>query len=279
MRKRVISAIVALILLAAILSFGNIALGVGVLAMSLIGLHELYNALGHAGYKPVRIIGYLACVPVFFISLAGEYKWLDNYIDLFKSINYASFGIYLIILILFSLMIFMRDRYNLNDISLTLFGIIYVPFLFAFIPLTRNLEHGMFFIGVIFITWATDIFAYFVGVFMGRNKLLPAISPKKTVEGAIGGVIGCVLVTVLYGIAVSRYINNIPIYHYVIIGILNGIISQIGDWAASAIKRYVDIKDYGRVMPGHGGVLDRFDSILFTAPVVYFYISFIITGS
>ena len=277
MKKRIISALIGLVLLVVVVQFGNIALGIGILALSVIGLHELYSAVGRAGFKPIRIIGYVSCAPVFFISLNGEYKRVNTYIDLFKSINYVSFGIFLVIILLFSLIIFLHDKYNLIDIALTIFGILYVPFLFSFIVLTRNLENGILYIWLIFIgAFATDSSAYFIGVFLGRHKLLPAISPKKTVEGAIGGIVGCVVFTVLYGAFVNMYANGIPLYHFALIGILNGILSQIGDWAASAVKRYVNIKDYGRLMPGHGGVLDRFDSILFTAPVVYFYLSFLV---
>ncbi|MCX7843544.1 MAG: phosphatidate cytidylyltransferase [Clostridia bacterium] len=277
MRKRIVSALIGLVLLISILSFGNIALGLGTLALALIGIHELYNAVENAGYKPIRIIGYIYCIPVFFLSLNQEYQRINSYLDLFRSLNYFSFGIFVTIVVLFSIMIFLHDKYNLSDISLTVFGILYVPFLLAFMVLTRNLSNGIYYIWLIFIgAWATDTFAYFTGMFFGRNKLLPAISPKKTVEGSLGGVAGCIAVTVLYGVFVNLYIHqSISLYHYAIIGILNGIISQIGDWAASAIKRYVGIKDYGRVMPGHGGVLDRFDSILFIAPVVYYYLTFI----
>ncbi len=277
LKTRIVSAVIGLILLVALISFGNVALGVGILVLSVMGINELYNAVNKAGYKPIRILGYISCVPILFISFNGEFNRMNSYLDLFKSISYVSIGIYGIILILFSLMIFMHDRYNLNDISLTVFGILYIPFLFSFVVLTRNLEDGLLFIWLIFIgAFATDTFAYFTGLLFGRHKLLPAISPKKTVEGAIGGVLGCILITFLYGLFVIRYVDNMPIHHFVIIGVLNGIISQIGDWAASSIKRYVNVKDYGKIMPGHGGVLDRFDSILFIAPVVYFYISFIV---
>lgn len=275
MKTRIISAVIGAIILITILRLGSIALGIGLLMLAIAGINEFYNAVGHAGYKPIRIIGYLACLPVFLISFSEEYR-ITSYVDLFKSINYFSFGLFVMIIILFSLIVFLHDRYSLNDIALTFFGILYVPFLLSFIVLTRSLEHGVLFIWIIFLAWSTDTFAYFSGVFMGKHKLLPAISPKKTIEGSIGGVIGCVAATVLYGVFIRTQISDIPLYHFIVIGLLNGIISQIGDLGASAIKRFVNIKDYGRIMPGHGGVLDRFDSILFVAPVVYFYLSFIV---
>jgi len=270
---------VGLLILAAVVwsdwFFSGISIGVAIFLLALIGMHEFYSAISNIGYKPVRTIGYAACLPILMIALGGTIKKVDKYVDLFKSINYFSFGIFVTLVVLFSFIIFLHDRYNINDIAVTVFGALYVSFLFSFLVLTRNLENGFYYIWLIFIgAWVTDTFAYFSGVFFGRTKFLPAISPKKTVEGSIGGIAGCVVITVIYGLFLNSYIRNVPVFHYVIIGLLSGILSQIGDWAASAVKRYVKIKDYGKLMPGHGGVLDRFDSILFIAPVVYFYISF-----
>ena len=282
LRVRVISAIVGLILLGVFVLSNQIVLGVGVFLLAIAGMYEFYNAVSNAGYRPIRTIGYISCVPILFMGLNGVTKKIDNYFDLFKSINYFSFGIFVVVLVLFAFIVFLHDKYNINDIALTIFGAAYVAFLFSFIVLTRNLENGFFYIWLIFIgAFVTDTSAYFAGRMFGRHKILPEISPKKTVEGCLGGIVGCIAITVLYGVILDRYVGdklNISLYHFVIIGVLNGVISQIGDWAASAIKRYVKIKDYGKIMPGHGGVLDRFDSILFIAPVVYFYISFIILG-
>jgi phosphatidate cytidylyltransferase len=277
LRTRVVSGIIGIALLIVVVSFGEVALGIAVFLLALLGVNEFYDAAAHAGYKPIKAIGFIACAGVLLIGLNGNINWVSTYVDLFKSIIYFSFCIFGIIVILFAIMIFLHDKYTLNDIALTVFGIFYVVFLFAFIILTRNLVNGKFLIWLVFIgAFATDTAAYFTGSYLGRIKFLPAISKNKTLEGAIGGVIGCIVVTALYGMFINRYIPYIPLHHYIIIGILNGVISQIGDWAASAIKRYVNIKDYGSIMPGHGGVLDRFDSILFTAPVVYFYFSFLI---
>lgn len=277
LRTRIVSGIIGALLLITVISFGKIALGIAVFLLALLGVNEFYDAAANAGYKPIKAIGFIACAGILLIGLNGNINWVSTYVDLFKSINYFSFCIFVIIVILFAIMIFLHDKYTLNDIALTVFGIFYVIFLFAFVILTRNLANGSYLIWLVFIgAFATDTAAYFAGSYLGRNKFLPAISKNKTMEGAVGGVLGCIAVTVLYGMLINRYIPSIALHHYVIIGVLNGIISQIGDWAASSIKRYVNIKDYGRIMPGHGGVLDRFDSILFTAPVVYFYISFLV---
>jgi phosphatidate cytidylyltransferase len=168
---------------------------------------------------------------------------------------------------------FSDGRYGIKDAAVTLFGIAYVAFPLSFVTLTRQMDYGYLYMWLIFIgAWATDTFAFFTGVTIGKTKIVPKISPKKSLEGCIGGVIGCVAVMAAFG----TYFNNIlgvPVIHFAVIGLICGVISQLGDWSASVVKRAVGIKDYGNIMPGHGGVLDRVDSILFTAPAVFFYIS------
>lgn len=277
LKTRVFSSVVGLILLAAVLVLGREALGIVVFGMSLIGIKEFYSAISNAGYRPVRIIGYMSCILVLIIGLQERFKVVENLFNIARSVNNVLFMVFAVILILFMLVVFKHGKYNINDIALTMLGVFYIPFLFSFIFLTRSLHNGQFYIWLIFIgAWATDTFAYFIGKWLGKTRFLTEISPNKTVAGAVGGVIGCTIITVVYGIILNRYITSVPLYHYVIIGVLCGVLSQIGDWSASAIKRYVDIKDYGNIMPGHGGLLDRFDSLLFVSPVIYFYISQII---
>ena len=117
----------------------------------------------------------------------------------------------------------------------------------------------------------TDTFAYFVGRRFGRHKLMPKTSPKKTIEGSLGGIAGSIIACIIFGL-----IFKLPIGVMVIISLFGSIIAQMGDLIASAIKRYVDIKDYGKIIPGHGGVLDRFDSVLLVAPYVYFLLIYLL---
>ena len=117
--------------------------------------------------------------------------------------------------------------------------------------------------------WVSDTFAYFTGKFIGKHKLIPSVSPKKTVEGAIGGIVFTLIAFVVFGIIVRHYFNvQVPIYQFCILGILLPIVSQIGDLIASCVKRQYGIKDFGKVFPGHGGVLDRFDSVMLVAPTL-----------
>ena len=124
-------------------------------------------------------------------------------------------------------------------------------------------------------SWITDTCAYFSGMLFGKHKLAPTISPKKTVEGAAGGALGTMLVMTVYALCVKHFAAvNLNLPGVIILGILCGIFSQTGDLCASIIKREHGIKDFGHIMPGHGGVMDRFDSLIFVSPIVYYFISF-----
>ena len=136
----------------------------------------------------------------------------------------------------------------------------------SFILLTRNLENGHLLVWLIFFcSWGCDTCAYCVGVLIGKHKMAPVLSPKKSVEGAVGGVVGAILLGIIYAAATKG-----GMVEYAIICGVGALISMVGDLAASAIKRNQGIKDYGKLIPGHGGILDRFDSVIFTAPIIYF---------
>ncbi len=127
-------------------------------------------------------------------------------------------------------------------------------------------------------SWGNDTCAYFTGVFLGKHKMTPKLSPKKTYEGAIGGVVGATLLGFGYGFAISSKMSDVlvhPVYTFAIASFIGAFLSIFGDLAASAIKRNHDVKDYGKLIPGHGGIMDRFDSAIFTAPVVYWAIEVI----
>ncbi len=285
MKTRIISAAAAIILLAGVVYLGRVAIGVVIFALALIAVYEFYKALEKGGFKPVYVLGYLSCLPLLYISvrdiLPQAFQTLLSsrlMADLTVSGNgllFVALIIFILLTVLYCFVLFSDGKYTITDVALTLFGMIYVAFLFSFVTLTRNMEMGGLYIWLIFIgAWATDTFAYFTGVTIGKTKILPKISPKKSLEGSIGGVIGCIIAMMLFG-RVFYNEMGIPLVHFAVLGLICGIISQIGDWSASAIKRTVGIKDYGNIMPGHGGVLDRLDSILFVAPTVYFYIKLI----
>lgn len=183
---------------------------------------------------------------------------------------------------LLSLTVLKGASFSINSAAYSIMGITYIGLPFAHLLLLRltdaslnlpsywggSLSSGAVYLWLAFTgTWANDTFAFFVGSKWGRNKLCPAISPGKTIEGAIGGIIGTIIVVVSFG-----SIYGLPLIHLLLIGSLVGIAAPLGDLTESALKRYTGVKDSGRLLPGHGGVLDRFDSIMFTVPVVYYYV-------
>lgn len=142
----------------------------------------------------------------------------------------------------------------------------------SFVFLTRELEHGVYLVWMIFInSWISDTCAYLTGVMAGRHKLAPVLSPKKSVEGSVGGIVGSALAGALFGYYLDAVLGTGQLTLLLAaVGGVGSVISQIGDLAASAVKRNYDIKDYGNLIPGHGGIMDRFDSVIFTAPITYF---------
>lgn len=279
MKTRIISGVAALLLLAIVMFLGKYAFGAVVFLLALIGIHEFYNAMKSGGYKPVRIMGYISCLPLLYLTFGNSRLSLNSIVDYSIHLKILALFVFLVLSSLLCLLIFKHEKYNIADAAITILGIIYVVFLFSFLILVRSINgRGDLFIWLVFAgAWVPDTAAYFTGVALGKTKILPVVSPKKSLEGSIGGIAGCVAVMTGIGLFLNSLgiygAAGIPFFHYIILGLLCGAVSQIGDWAASAIKRYVAVKDYGNLMPGHGGVLDRFDSILFAAPVVYFYLS------
>ncbi len=266
-RTRIISGLVGLVLLIGVLYMGSIVLGIAVSIIAVVGLYEFYNSISKTkGIHPIKIVGYLSVVPLLVLGLQKT-GWYNIDIGIMTGISVC-----LIIFVSMAVIVFGHKKYNIVDVCATAFGIAYIPFLMSFLIMLRNMEYGNILIWLIFIgAWGTDTLAYTFGRLFGKRKIIPEISPKKTIAGAIGGILGCILLMVIYGIIVNNYFDlNIKYIALILLGLFCGVISQIGDWAASAIKRYVDVKDFGNIMPGHGGVLDRFDSILFVAPVIYY---------
>lgn len=262
--KRIASALIGFPGVVAILVFANnYIVDIVISIVALIAMHEFYNAVAKES-KPIRWIGYLVCISIAFIHIIPIVIPIE-YIELTKNLI-----IPVTILILFLHVIFSNMKINFKDIAYTLFGILYVALFIMFLALIRGMENGKVLIWYVFFSaWATDVFAYFVGKYLGKHKF-SEISPKKTIEGCIGGIVGAVIVTLIYTYCINKFLNAEYSYLYVaFITALLSIISQIGDFAASTIKRYVNIKDYSELIPGHGGMLDRIDSLLFIAPFAY----------
>ena len=175
--------------------------------------------------------------------------------------------------------VFSYRAYKTEQALAAFFGVFYTAAMLSYVYQTRMLEQGAYIVWLIFLcSWGSDTCAYCVGVLFGKHKMSPKLSPKKSVEGAAGGIAGSMLLTFLYCFAFQEQIqvefNEMLIF--AVIGGVGALISMVGDLAASAIKRNYGIKDYGTLIPGHGGILDRFDSVIFTAPVVYYLAAYLI---
>ena len=240
---------------------GGLSLKLFTIAISAIGLYEFYNALKSKEIKSLPIIGY--------ILLAIYYLVNNNFEIMFYVLVFAT---------VISLIIPVIDlRYTFIDVAVTILGFIYVGILFSFLPMINNKIGGQYLIWLVFIgSWLCDTMAYYSGKYFGKRKLCPKVSPKKTIAGALGGFLGSVIGCGIFGMIVSSYVPEVSLIHYFLIGALCGFMGQFGDLVASSVKRIVGIKDYGNIIPGHGGVLDRFDSILFNAMVVFYYLTFVV---
>lgn len=255
--KRVISSLVAIPLLLIFTISGGIIFKIGVIALTAIALFEYINAYKNTNYKAIAWVMASGFILYYFLILMNDFK-------------YALPTLFLITIVAMAVPIF-NNKYNVLSSSLTITGFVYIVCFFSLLILVRDYHNGARLIWLVFImAWCSDTTAYYIGKNFGKKKLFPEVSPKKTLEGCIGGIFGSIIGVLIWG-----YFNhNINFYWYqlIFLGLSGSVISQIGDLSASLIKRFIGIKDYGNIMPGHGGILDRFDSILFIAPVVYYYI-------
>ncbi len=258
-KTRFLSSVVLVILMVGGIFAGNMVFTALFLAISLIGMMELYRIYGIHKAAP-GIVGYLLAVS-YDLALYLGYMELSNMI--------LAGGL----MLLMAVYVIAFPKYDTNQIMAAYFGYVYVAVMLSYVFRIRALEDGIILIWLVFIcSWINDTCAYLVGVLIGKHKMAPVLSPKKSIEGAVGGVVGAALLGALYAWAISGYNPNsahTPLI-YAMICAVGALVSMIGDLAASAIKRQQNIKDYGTLIPGHGGILDRFDSVIFTAPIIYF---------
>lgn len=216
--------------------------------LSLVGLYEFFNVIKKLDYKPNYMLGFIFTLIILAVNYLGYHKLEST----------------LLIIYTFIIMIMMTffDAFDLKSSFMQLFVIMYIPMSFSRIILLS----GSNLIWLIYIcSWGTDTFAYLTGSLIGKHKLIERLSPKKSIEGAIGGIVGCLIITLIY-----FYFLELPINALVVIFIIiSSIAGQIGDLIASKIKRVTGIKDYAKLLPGHGGILDRFDSTILVIPFVY----------
>ena len=266
--KRILTAFVGMPIAAYVINHGEWLFAMTVLLLTLLAWYEFYTILKNKGIKVFYSLGILS--NVFILGSA----WLGNSQEI------------TIVIFVSTVLILLRivtsgTKFTVVDAACSLLGISYIGMSFAHLLLLRFTDNSLYFMtswgelsaGAAYVwlafigTWASDTCAFFIGSYFGKHKLCPKISPNKTIEGALGGMLGSIIAMVAMGILVK-----LPLGHSIIMGMLVGIVAPIGDLVQSAIKRFAGVKDSGQILPGHGGILDRFDSILFTVPAIYYYL-------
>ena len=230
-----------------------------IIIIALLGLKELYGIAHKLGYRPSYILG--SVLTFYFITITVyDIYCLNYYIE--------NIIITFFIILTFIFQLFKKDYSKaLAEISITIFGSIYLGYLLSFMLKIKDLPNGNYYlISLLIITWANDTGAYLIGTKFGKNKIFPEISPKKTIEGSIGGIIFSSAGT----FALKNWLN-LTFNELLSLGLIISIIAQLGDLFESVLKRGSGIKDSGTLIPGHGGILDSLDSLIFTAPVFYYY--------
>ena len=255
LKTRLISGIVLVIIALATIISGSWILFFTLLAVSLIGMRELYKVMkvSDEHVTVLELVGYLGAV-LYYIAMKADFG------------NYGTMAIIISMILILFVYVFGYPKYHAEQVMAAFFGVVYVAVMLSFIYLTRSLPDGKFLVWLIFLcSWGCDTCAYCVGMLIGKHKMAPVLSPKKSIEGAVGGVAGAALLGAIYAAATQGKMAE-----YALICAVGALISMVGDLAASAIKRNQNIKDYGKLIPGHGGILDRFDSVIITAPVIYY---------
>jgi len=270
-KERTISAIIIVIVALASILPGGIILAAVLYVISIIGFLELTKACGVRKEQKQNAL-----------EIAGIVAITCYYSVLYfvQDTAYAVMVILLAMIAMMSVYVFGFPKYHANQVMNAYFSLIYAPVMLSFVFLTRQLEDGIYLVWMIFISsWISDTFAYLTGVMIGRHKLAPVLSPKKSIEGSVGGIVGAALFGALFGVYLDSTLGQEQyVMILAVVGGVGSVISQVGDLAASAIKRNHEIKDYGKLIPGHGGIMDRFDSVIFTAPITYFLITILMNG-
>ena len=264
-RTRVISSVVLVILALVTILGGGYLLAATLLFLALVAYRELMKACKLSGegkkLSALEINGYIGILAYYLVMV-----FVPDRIYLFLTVVLILIGFMFIY-------VFSFPKNHSDQIMSAFFCVAYAPVMLSFIYLVRELPYGVYTVWMIFISsWICDTCAYLTGICIGKHKLAPILSPKKSIEGAIGGILGSAIVGALYGYFVveSVVVEQSITWVFVVISAVGAVISQVGDLAASAIKRNQEIKDYGKLIPGHGGVMDRCDSVIFTAPMIYF---------
>lgn len=269
MKQRILTALVGLVLFfVSLMFFDSIVFNFVISAVAVIGILELLSAAEITKFTPICI-------------LCGILVGITPFLSTPLMVEYRMPVYMLFVFVAFLMMLAHHNELRFADLAFAMFSSFLLGLVFSVFIYIRDMEIEksvrFFYIILIFGgAWLTDTFAYFTGKFFGKHKMSPQISPHKTVEGAIGGIIGCVACFILIGVAFHAITHlNINYILLIVVSLVLSVVGMLGDLTFSVIKRQYDIKDYGNILPGHGGVLDRFDSVIFTAPVLYIIVQFV----
>jgi len=260
-KTRLISGIFLVLAVVLTIRCGGLVLFAALLGISLIGMQEILRAMNctGSGMRRLEFAAYAGAVLYYLLILADVSE-------------FGQMGLVIALAILLFVYVFSYPQYTAVQVFSAYFSVVYVAGMLSFLYLTRCMEDGWKPAVMIFLcSWGCDTCAYCVGMLIGKHKMSPLLSPKKSVEGAVGGVAGAALLGALFAWLVKE-----PVAACALICAAGALLSMVGDLAASAIKRNQGIKDYGKLIPGHGGILDRFDSVIITAPVIYYLARFLI---
>lgn len=261
MKQRIITAVIAAAVFLPIVIYGGIPFILLTYLLATLGLHEL---LKMRNLRLVSIPGFISLALLWIFLLPQDFQEI-----LYKT-NFAKVELALFAVLLFlTYTVVTKNRFSFEDVAFSILGIIYIGMGFYYFIETREAANGLTFVFYsLFIIWATDSGAYFIGRAFGKNKLWPEISPNKTIEGFFGG-IGCALIVGVLFIVFTDI--NVSLISILVATIFLSVFGQIGDLVESALKRHYHVKDSGNLLPGHGGILDRFDSLLFVWPLLHFF--------
>ena len=264
MQKRIISGIVIVIVSCVVLYFGGYVTGAVMLGLSLIGEFELMRVY-QLEKSEMGWLVYISTVLYYVLLMFADRSLILPFMIIF-------------LLLVLAMYVITFPKFTDHEMQHTFLAFFYVAVMLSYVYQLRQMKDGLILVLLIAIcSWGNDTLAYFTGVTIGKHKMSPKLSPKKSVEGLIGGIVGAGLLGGLFGLLFGRkFVPNHYVLWFVLIGAVGAIPAVIGDLTASAIKRNNKIKDYGKLIPGHGGVLDRFDSVIFVAPIIYYLVYAII---
>jgi len=261
-KQRVISAAVGLVIFLPAVIFGGLAIQLLGTLMGIIGVYELFKM---RNLELRSLEGVLSVIGVIFLIFPFE-KYISVLPD---DSHWVLF--FVVVLFFLGMVVFSNNTYTFEDAGFPILTTLYVGVGFQYFVAAR--ESGLkVLLFALFIIWATDIGAYMIGRKYGSRKLAPTISPNKTVEGFIGGILCAVIVAMIYlFLFEAQETFHLPFIYIVLMTVVFSVFGQFGDLVESSIKRYYGVKDSGNIMPGHGGILDRFDSLLFVFPIMHLF--------